>query len=125
VGLRDSIRSREQSAGFGSAVVRGDIGPFMTQQISPVLQVNSGCSQPTAERVPEIMYPNVAKASWRFDAEALSVTLRGEPSSPEPPGRTQMSHWCAATRRYENESTMATPNAFEDRLGSVIDNDQT
>ena len=125
MGQRDSIRCREQSAGLGSAVVRRDIGPFMAQQISPVLQANSGCSQPTAERVPEIMYPNVAKASWCFDTEAISVTLRGEPSSPEPPGRTQMTHRCAATRRYENESTMATSNALEDLLGSVIDNDQT
>jgi hypothetical protein len=71
------------------------------------------------------MNPNVAKAGWRFDAEALSIPLRGKPSSPEPAGRTQMTHWSATTRRYKNESTMATPNALEDRLGSVIDNDQT
>jgi hypothetical protein len=34
----DSIRCLEQSAGLGNTVVPRDVGPFMTQRISPVLR---------------------------------------------------------------------------------------
>ncbi len=125
MGPSDSIRClEEQSTDLGSTVVGRDIRPLMTQQVPPVLEADPGCSQPPTERVPEIVNPNVSKAGWRLDPEGLSITLRGESSNPEPVGRTQLAHWCATTRRYENESTMATPNPLEDRR-PVIDNDQT
>jgi hypothetical protein len=65
LGTHDPIRSLEQSAGLGTAVVRRDVRSLVAEPVPPILETHSRRSD---------LRPNVCRRSWKAKYAGMTVS---------------------------------------------------